>query len=429
MHSQLQAMQLRRAANRVETSMMVAPILKSHEQATQIAIVGGGLAGGLIALALRRTRPELDVMLIEAGDALGGNHRWSWFDSDLDAAGQALLAPFPKAEWHGYDVRFPAYDRQLGSTYRSLASYDFDVSLRRELGQAAVHTGCLVASLDARGVALANGTRIAASTVIDCRGPQASRHLTGGWQIFMGRHLRTPAVHGVTRPIVMDAAVAQYGPDGGAAYRFVYVLPVSADELFIEDTYYADDPVLDRALLSSRIDEYCAAHGYLGETIGTETGILPVITGGDFDAFQQEHRVKDVACAGSRGGFVHPLTSYTIPFAVETALAIAAQADLGGVALAQMLEKRADRHWRNTGFYRLLGAMLFGAASPGERYRVFERFYRLPQGLVERFYAGQSGIGDKARILIGKPPVPIGKAISALIGTGTPLVAQQEKIG
>ena len=30
-----------------------------------IAIVGGGLAGGLIALALRRKRPDCDVRLIE----------------------------------------------------------------------------------------------------------------------------------------------------------------------------------------------------------------------------------------------------------------------------------------------------------------------------------------------------------------------------
>ena len=43
-----------------------------------IAIAGGGLAGGLIALALHRARPELAVVLIESGAEPGGNHRWSW---------------------------------------------------------------------------------------------------------------------------------------------------------------------------------------------------------------------------------------------------------------------------------------------------------------------------------------------------------------
>ena len=100
-----------------------------------------------------------------------------------------------------------------------------------------------------------------------------------------------------------------------------------------------------------------------------------------------------------------------------------------GQQLAALLETRARRHWSRTGFYRMLGSMLFGAARPRERYRVFERFYRLNEGLIERFYAGESRLKDKARVLMGKPPVPVGRAISALAGKGAPLVAREEKIG
>jgi lycopene beta-cyclase len=159
-------------------------------------------------------------------------------------------------------------------------------------------------------------------------------------------------------------------------------------------------------------------HGWEGEWRGSEAGVLPVITGGDFNAFQAEQRIEGVACAGVRGGFVHPLTSYTLPQAVETALAVAEHADLPGTELAALLESRARHHWRATRFYRLLGQMLFGAAEPEQRWRVFQRFYALPQELIERFYAARSTRFDQARILIGKPPVPIGRAISALIGSG-----------
>ena len=38
-----------------------------------IAILGGGLAGGLIALALAERQPDLDIVLIEQDEALGGN--------------------------------------------------------------------------------------------------------------------------------------------------------------------------------------------------------------------------------------------------------------------------------------------------------------------------------------------------------------------
>ena len=74
----------------------------------------------------------------------------------------------------------------------------------------------------------------------------------------------------------------------------------------------------------------------------------------------------------------------------------------------------SKRAWRERGFYRLLNRMLFRAASPPERYRVLQRFYCLPQPLVERFYAGQASLADKLRILVGKPPVPVSGALACI---------------
>jgi lycopene beta-cyclase len=271
---------------------------------TDIAIAGGGLAGGLIALALRRARPDLRVLVVEGGATLGGNHRWSWFASDLGPEGTQLLDYFRLTRWDGYGVRFPEYEWRLATPYRSLSSVDFDAGLRRLLPEDAIRCDERVASLDARGIDLAGGERIEARAVMDCRGAESAPALTGGWQVFMGRRLRTTSPHGVEAPMIMDAAVNQHG-----AYRFVYVLPLGADELFVEDTYYADSPVLDRAALSARIDGYCAARGWAGEPLDLETGVLPVITGGDIAAFPAAHRTPGVVVAGARGGFVHPLTS------------------------------------------------------------------------------------------------------------------------
>lgn len=394
-----------------------------------IAIIGGGLSGGLIALALARLRPETAFRLIEAGPRPGGNHRWSWFASDLSPAGEDLMAGFRKAEWDdGYHVCFPAYRRHLHTPYRSLASSDFAARLERELPQGSILTNRKVISLDAGGANLADGTRITARTVIDCRGFAPSDALQGGWQVFMGRHLKTPEPHGIARPIIMDAQVDQLAPHGnGGAYRFVYVLPLGSHDLFIEDTYYADSPQLDRSALSARIDRYQQQMGWTGEPLGFETGVLPVITGGDFRAYQRAQRVEGVALAGARGGFVHPLTSYTLPFAVQVALWIAQDADLPGEQMAARLDAAARRHWAAMGYYRLLGSMLLGAAKPEERYRVFQRFYRLPEGLIERFYAGRSSLPDKARVLIGRPPVPITRAIGALASSSPPLVDSSRK--
>ncbi len=64
--------------------------------------------------------------------------------------------------------------------------------------------------------------------------------------------------------------------------------------------------------------------------------------------------------------------------------------------------------------------MLFDA-DPAERYRIFEHFYRVPEDLVERFYAVRSTPLDRLRVLCGKPPMPIPRAIAALAGHGAPL--------
>ncbi|RIV85993.1 lycopene cyclase [Aurantiacibacter zhengii] len=399
-----------------------------------IAIIGGGLSGGLIALALAVLRPDVSVRLVETGDQLGGNHRWSWFGTDLSEAGAALMEAFRRTEWtDGYIVQFPKYRRHLKSSYLSLASTDFAARLERDLPEGVIMTGQEVTALDADGADLADGTRITARTVIDCRGFTPTDTLQGGWQVFMGRHLRTPQPHGVSRPTIMDADVDQLAPyangpaDNDGAYRFVYVLPLGAHDLFIEDTYYADKPLLDRSALSARIDEYQRQLGVTGDPVGFETGVLPVITGGDFAAFQRQHRVEGVAQAGARGGFVHPLTSYTLPIAVDVALAVAEDADLPGDQMAAKLEARARRHWAAMGHYRMLGTMLFCGARPRERYRVFERFYRLREPLIERFYAGKSTLLDKLRVLSGKPPIPITRGIGALMSKAPPLTVPSRK--
>ena len=392
-----------------------------------LVIVGGGLAGSLIALALQRHAPGCRFLVIEAGRTFGGHHRWSWFETDIAPHARKLMEGFALNGWdEGYDITFPGYGRSLPTSYRSLTSAEFHAKLIAELPAERVMLGTKAAGLDARGVTLTDGTRIAAKRVIDCRPFRASEHLAGGWQVFLGQHFRCEEPHGLTRPVIMDASVDQIAPYGnGAAYRFVYVLPLSPTEVFVEDTYYADQPKMDADVLKGRVAEYAHRRGWKGEVIDQEAGILPVVSGGNFAAAQAEIAIPGVALAGARGGFSHPLTSYTLPFAADNALAIAQviakRPDLSGEELAAFCARRAKRHWRATGYYRMLSRMLFEAAEPDKRVVVFEHFYALRGRLVERFYAGRSTWPDRLRILTGKPPVAIPRAIRALFSSGKPL--------
>ena len=45
---------------------------------------------------------------------------------------------------------------------------------------------------------------------------------------------------------------------------------------------------------------------------------------------------------------------------------------------------------------------------------MLEHFYRLPEPVIARFYAAKLTRLDKVRILTGKPPVPVLKALKAM---------------
>jgi lycopene beta-cyclase len=374
---------------------------------TDLLIAGGGLAGGLIALALTARRPEVRLTIVEAGDTLGGNHVWSFFDSDIREEDRALVAPLISQHWDGNAVRFPGHARSLRGAYNSIESERFDRHVRTALPADAIVAG-QITGLDAQGATLSDGTRIEAGGVIDARGVGDFAMLDLGWQKFLGQLLRLEAPHGLTQPVIMDATV-----DQGDGYRFVYLLPFGPNAVFVEDTYYSATPQLDADELRRRIARYAAEHGWKVAAIEREEqAALPIAMGGNFDALWP---VRDrVPRVGMAAGLFQPMTGYSLPDAVRTAALIADLPDLSSRALQHALRPYARKAWEARGFYRLLARMLFRAADPPSRYRLLERFYRLDEGLIGRFYAGRSTWIDKARILIGKPPVPLRRALGAI---------------
>ena len=243
--------------------------------------------------------------------------------------------------------------------------------------------------------------------MIDARGVGAMNGLDLGRQKFIGRTYRCFTPHRVTRPVIMDATVEQV--DG---YRFVYQLPLSETELLIEDTYYSTSPVVDDDALRGRIATVAAQIGYGAEVTSEERGVLPVISAGDVDAFWRGEPIPRI---GARGGFFHPTTSYSLPDAVANAALLAGQCDFSAAALHALFLRRAEKLWQERSFFRLLNRMLFHAAEPDQSYRVLEHFYRLSPAVISRFYAARLTAADKVRVLSGRPPVPIGRAISAML--------------
>lgn len=375
-------------------------------------LVGGGLQAGLIALAARELRPDATVAIVERGDRLGGNHTWCFHEDDVPARIAPALEPAVARRWPGYEVRFPGHRRRVDIAYAAVTSDSLHDAVARRVEGA---PGCdLVLGADARevsesGVALASGERLSGRLVVDARGPRpdGAPEAGAGYQSFVGLELQLRGPHGLAEPVVMDARVPQLG-----GFRFFYALPFSPRRILLEDTYFADEPELDRELVAERVRARAGELGLEIERVAREeAGVLPMPWSG---GLPRAPAAGAAVAAGYRGGFFHPATGYSFPAAARVAECLASRGpEEGRGALAGAIA----RHRRQARLGQLLNLLSFRFMAPAERYRAYERFYRLPEPTIRRFYALEMTIGDGLRILGGKPPAGL-SVRRALAGAG-----------
>jgi len=373
-------------------------------------IVGAGLSGLITAWRCLDVNPDLTVLVVEASDQIAGDHTWSFNLTDVDEGLRDWIKPFIAYQWPRYDVKFPERERTLEIPYCTGNSETLRACVEPFIksGRLQVMLETKVASLDAESVKLENGETLDAVCVLDARGFAQNENVFHGYQKFVGKTIRTKEPHGLKNPIIMDATVEQLG-----GYRFVYCLPFTEYEILVEDTYYTDGPELSETKVAARVDDYIDAHGWGDhEVVRQEKGVLPITLGLMIDAYH-------AGAIGIRGGHFHAVTGYSFPYALRAAYWFAwdlhcfegARLEVSAGHMITANAVMQDSRFHSEFFFRLLNRMLFRACEPNQRYKVLQRFYGFPQGLIERFYAGKLTTADKARILIGKPPVPVTKAL------------------
>ena len=380
-------------------------------QGKSLYILGGGLSGLLTAWRCLDQNPELTITIIEASDKLAGDHTWSFNLTDIAEGLRDWIKPFIAYKWDNYEVSFPQKHRILDISYCTGNSDTLRACIKPflEEGRLKVRLNTKVDRLEDDQVILANEEVLASGLIIDARGFEPSPKVHLGYQKFVGHVIKTKIPHGVERPIIMDATVPQLG-----GYRFVYCLPYTETEILVEDTYYTDGEELNSQEVDSRIKAYIADSLKITsyEVLRREKGVLPITLAASENSF-------DNRSIGIKGGFYHAVTGYSFPDALKTAEEISSYmlskkdviAASKRESLQPFISRLQGRHYKSERFFRLLNRMLFRAAKADERYIVLQRFYGLNESLIERFYAGELRWVDKVRILIGKPPVPIIKAL------------------
>ena len=357
-----------------------------------LIIVGGGLAGSLAALALARARPEVPLLLIEESSRFGGNRLWSFVEGEIDEADCWLVDPLVSLDWPAHYVSFPEYSRKLKIGYHSIRSEDLDRELRGILQPDQYRLDTKAVAVRDTEITLPGGEKIRADGVIDARGAAHLSMIEVGWRKFLGREYSFPRPHRVDLPVLVDATVDQV--DG---CHFFHCLPLSENRLLVEDTYYSDSPELDHAQLGQRITAYLDLRGWRGGTFEREySGALPLALGDDVQALWRGGSAR-VAKFGTRGGFFHPSTGYSLADAVRTAALLSRQKDFSGDALHDLFEAEAGHLWRKREFYRSFNAALLDAPV-WDRHKILSALHKLDPSLIKRFHACQLNMIDRRRI-------------------------------
>lgn len=376
-----------------------------------IAIVGGGLSGALLALALNARCPGLDVRLVEASRVIGGDALWSFAEADVAPEHRWLVAPAVAHMWRGYRIGGTGGETLAGGYY-ALSSERLDAHVRATLPANALMTGRRVAAVTRSSVVLVGGDRIRANGVIDTRGAVDCAALDLQWRQFVRQHLVLATAHGQRTPGLQSVE----GPETETA--FVRSLPLGEEAMLVEANLLGEAQEPEFGRLRAQINRHAQGHGWPVDYVAQEQhGVLPICLGGDFERYWNAGGVQ-VPKLGARAALFHPVSGYALPDAVRLARSVAGLERFDGPYLHDELFERARTVWQQRSFYRLYARLLYRAADGDARRDMFEHFCRLDPAIISRFHAAASTRVDKLKIIGTRPRVPLRRALAALRGKG-----------
>jgi len=407
-------------------------------------IIGGGLQGGLLTLAIKYHRPKATILLIERDRKVGGNHTWSFHPRDVPTVARPWIEPLVTSRWQSYFVRFPGFERRVNLSYATISSDVFAAIVTesfRELQTRELQTigyqetsadvcysrGSIgndersratasnpstqwssdqvesrlltetdIEFIDEKSVRTADGVTFEGKVVIDCRGPSRLRShaaTDGGFQKFYGFEIELDKDWPESYPVLMDAC-----QDQSNGFRFIYTLPFSNRRVLVEDTQFSDDSSIDRAECLRNVQAFVRGKTDAAWSIvREETGCLPMpLTKASIPQADLPLR------GGYAGGWFHAATGYSFPLAVRYANAVAA---VGPERAVEAVVALVAENQSQAKFARLLNRLLFRLVKPSKRWGIFRRFYRvLSDETISRFYAHRFTKKDAFRIVVGRPP-------------------------
>ena len=340
-----------------------------------VLVVGGGPAG--LALAGACGRLGLATELVDTAPERPWTATYGMWSGELPAD---LPTSVIAARAAGRAIAVT--EHQLGWEYAVLDVPALQSHLTDGLTDVRVHAGRVVGSPEAGVVALADGSQLRASVVVDAGG--------GARPLDRVRPRRPAAAQtayglvvdeGAAAPLVKpgDALFMDWRADHGEAGwpTFLYVIPLGGGQVLVEETSLARRPGLPLSTLRRRLHARLAHHGVHAPNDARSERV-------SFRVDHPRHRGSGVLGFGAAAPLIHPATGFSLAsslrLAPQVAAALAAHlpADsAAALAAAQKtvwpLDARVVHRVRRIGLESLL------RMPPADVPAFFEQFFALPE--------------------------------------------------
>ncbi|WP_245234105.1 lycopene cyclase family protein [Mycobacterium sp. PS03-16] len=340
-----------------------------------VLVVGGGPAGW--ALAGSCARLGLTTGLLDPAPERPWTATYGMWSRELPAD---LPETVVAARAAGRVIALT--EHRLGWNYAVLDVPALRAHLTDRLAGVQVHQGRAVGSPERGVVALADGSRLRASVVVDAGGwarplnsssPRRTAAAQTAYGIVLDEAAASPLIS-TGEALFMDWR-ADHGEGGWPT--FLYAVPLGGGDILLEETSLARRPGLTLSTLRRRLHARLAHHGiHPSEDVRAERVSFPVD--------QSRHRAPGVLGFGAAAPLIHPATGFSVAASLALAPRVAAAmaAHLPGNP-ATALAAAQDTVWPTSakvvhGFRRIgLEALL--RMPPPDVPGFFEQFFSLPE--------------------------------------------------
>lgn len=273
-------------------------------------------------------------------------------------------------------------EHQLGWDYSILDVPALRAHLTDRLNGVRIHAGRVVGSPEIGVVAMADGSHLRASVVIDAGGQARPLDPT--------RSRRAPASQTAYGLLIDDEEAAPLVGPGDAMFMdwrtdhgetgwptFLYVAPLGSGQVLVEETSLARRPGLPLSTLRRRLHARLAHHGVRPRNDALAEKV-------SFRVDHSRHRSPGVLGFGAAAPLIHPATGFSLAASLRLAPQVAAAIagylpDAPGRALAAAQETVWSREARAVHRFRRIGLEALLRMPPADVPGFFEQFFELPE--------------------------------------------------